>query len=293
MAAAEENFQRLVAQLDYPMFIATVATDEERAGCLIGFATQCSIHPPRFLAGHLRQEPHDRVAKGAASMAIHLVPEDASELAELFGGETGDELDKFERYSWRPGPEGVPLLDDCPNRFVGRILERVDFGDHTGMVLEPVFAEVEEARRPAQLPPSQAHRARTRSLSDRHGDQRRGDPGRHTRSACSLGGRLPEGLQRRVLAGLGLVTLVIGVDLALAWRDTSPLYVLGGVLLGGLAGEALGIEARLAGARRPDPAPRARGARRRLVAGERGVLQREPAVLRGPARGGRARSRTA
>src|SRR5215210_6023662 len=55
-----------------------------------------------------------------------------------------------------------------------------------------------------------------------------------------LGGRLPEGLQRRVLAGLGLVTLVIGVDLALAWRDTSPLYVLGGVLLGGMAGEALG-----------------------------------------------------
>lgn len=60
------------------------------------------------------------------------------------------------------------------------------------------------------------------------------------------GGRLPEGLQRRVLAGLGLVTLVIGVDLALAWRDTSALYVLGAVLLGGLTGEALGIEARLA-----------------------------------------------
>jgi len=60
------------------------------------------------------------------------------------------------------------------------------------------------------------------------------------------GARLPEGLQRRVLAGLGLVTLVIGVDLALAWRETSALYVLGAVLLGGLAGEALGIEARLA-----------------------------------------------
>jgi uncharacterized membrane protein YqgA involved in biofilm formation len=60
-----------------------------------------------------------------------------------------------------------------------------------------------------------------------------------------VGGRMPEGIQRRVLAGLGLVTLVIGMDLALAWRDTSPLYVLGGVLLGGMAGEALGIEARL------------------------------------------------
>jgi uncharacterized protein len=64
------------------------------------------------------------------------------------------------------------------------------------------------------------------------------------------GARLPAGLQERVMAGLGLVTLVIGVDLALAWgrEDTSqstPLYVLGGVLIGGMIGEALGIERRL------------------------------------------------
>ena len=59
------------------------------------------------------------------------------------------------------------------------------------------------------------------------------------------GKRLPEGIQQRVLAGLGLVTLLIGVDSALAWNDTNPLYVLGGVLLGGVAGEAIGIERRL------------------------------------------------
>jgi len=61
------------------------------------------------------------------------------------------------------------------------------------------------------------------------------------------GSRLPEGMQQRVLAGLGLVTLVIGVDLALEWRETQalPLYVLGGVVLGGIVGEALAIEARL------------------------------------------------
>ena len=41
-----------------------------------------------------------------------------------------------------------------------------------------------------------------------------------------VGDRLPERLRRRVLDGLALVTLVIGIDLALAWDDTSPLYVL-------------------------------------------------------------------
>ncbi len=60
-----------------------------------------------------------------------------------------------------------------------------------------------------------------------------------------VGSRLPGRLQERVLAGLGLVTLVIGVELALTWRDTSTLFVLGGVVLGGLAGEGLRIEDRL------------------------------------------------
>ena len=62
-----------------------------------------------------------------------------------------------------------------------------------------------------------------------------------------LGSRLPQRLQDRVLAGLGLVTLVIGVELALTWRDTNTLFVLGGVLLGGIVGEGLRIEDRLAG----------------------------------------------
>jgi uncharacterized membrane protein YqgA involved in biofilm formation len=59
------------------------------------------------------------------------------------------------------------------------------------------------------------------------------------------GGRLPDRLRQRVLAGLGLVTLVLGVDDALAWRDASPLYTFGAILLGGLAGEALRLEDRL------------------------------------------------
>jgi flavin reductase (DIM6/NTAB) family NADH-FMN oxidoreductase RutF len=144
MAAAEETFQRLVARLDYPMFIATVTAGGKRAGCLIGFATQCSIHPPRFLAGISDKNHTYRVAQGAGSMAIHLVPEGATELAELFGGETGDDTDKFERCAWRPGPDELPLLDDCPNRFAGRILDRIDFGDHVGIVLEPFFAEADD-----------------------------------------------------------------------------------------------------------------------------------------------------
>jgi hypothetical protein len=64
-----------------------------------------------------------------------------------------------------------------------------------------------------------------------------------------VGGRLPERIHQRVLFGLGMVTLVLGVDNGLAWRDDDSgrvlLSVMGGVLLGGIAGELLRIEDRL------------------------------------------------
>jgi uncharacterized membrane protein YqgA involved in biofilm formation len=71
-----------------------------------------------------------------------------------------------------------------------------------------------------------------------------------TAVGVTVGGRLTVSVQQRVLSGLGLVTLVIGVDLALGWgregtTQATPLYVLGGILLGGLVGEALGIEDRI------------------------------------------------
>ena len=71
-----------------------------------------------------------------------------------------------------------------------------------------------------------------------------------TAIGSTVGARLSEGLQQRVMSGLGLITLVIGVDLALAWggegsTSHTPLYVLGGILLGGALGEVIGIERRL------------------------------------------------
>jgi flavin reductase (DIM6/NTAB) family NADH-FMN oxidoreductase RutF len=150
-----ETFNALVADLDYPMFIVTAADGDERAGCLVGFATQCSIGPPRFVVCISEQNRTFRVAARAPALAVHFVPADADDLVELFGSRTGDEVDKFALCEWRPGPSGVPLLERCPNRFVGRVLERLDGGDHCVFLLEPVAAE-----RGHPVQPFPFHRAR-------------------------------------------------------------------------------------------------------------------------------------
>ncbi|MDD4868688.1 MAG: flavin reductase, partial [Mycobacterium sp.] len=46
-----EAFEKLVALLNYPMFVVTTVANGVTAGCLVSFASQASIHPPRFLVG--------------------------------------------------------------------------------------------------------------------------------------------------------------------------------------------------------------------------------------------------
>jgi flavin reductase (DIM6/NTAB) family NADH-FMN oxidoreductase RutF len=143
----DSAFQSLVGRFDSPMFIVTTLGRGERSGCLVGFGTQTSIHPARYLACISDKNHTYRVAREATHMVVHLVPEDRIDLARLFGGETGDMEDKFAESDWHDGPEGVPVLDGCPTWFAGRILERHDVGDHRAHLLEPFEADTDGGER--------------------------------------------------------------------------------------------------------------------------------------------------
>jgi flavin reductase (DIM6/NTAB) family NADH-FMN oxidoreductase RutF len=59
---------------------------------------------------------------------------------ELFGGRTGDQVEKAcalrvaARAGWRA------ILDRCENWFVGCVVERLRAGDHDAFLLEPIAA---------------------------------------------------------------------------------------------------------------------------------------------------------
>lgn len=143
--SGSEAFERLVGHLDYPMFVVTTQTHGDRAGCLVGFASQTSIRPPRFLIGLSKRNRTYRVARDADHLAVHVLARQHSELAQLFGGQTGDHVDKFSRCAWHVGPQEMPILDDAVAWFVGRVLTRFDAGDHVGHILEPVAGDAPES----------------------------------------------------------------------------------------------------------------------------------------------------
>jgi flavin reductase (DIM6/NTAB) family NADH-FMN oxidoreductase RutF len=139
--AERDPFDDLMAGLDPSMVIVTTVAGDQRSGCLVGFHSQCSIDPPRYLVWISTANHTHGVAEAATIFAVHLVPADRHDLAELFGGRSGDDVDKLARCDWTPGIDGVPLLDACPDRFVGRRVGWLDEGtDHSGIILEPLDA---------------------------------------------------------------------------------------------------------------------------------------------------------
>ena len=131
-------FQDLVGSLDQPMFVLTAAAAPagERSGCLLGFAAQCSIDPPRFLVCVSRANHTFGVAMDADVLVVHVLHPTDHRLAERFGEETGDDVDKFDGLDVVDGPDGTPVLVGV-DWFAGRVHERIDCGDHVAVVLDP------------------------------------------------------------------------------------------------------------------------------------------------------------
>lgn len=133
-----DAFDKLVSLLNYPMYVVTTLADGVAAGCLVGFASQTSIQPPRFLIGLSPKNHTFRVAAHATHLGVHVFDIEHLDVVKLFGSQSGDTVNKFERCHWHSGPAQMPILDDAAAWFAGKILDRFSLGDHVGHLLEPV-----------------------------------------------------------------------------------------------------------------------------------------------------------
>jgi len=147
---SSDSFSSVCGSLDYPMIVVTAFDGRERSGCLAGFHTQCSIDPHRWIVCISKTNHTFGVAGQAEWLVVHLLRDDQHGLAQFFGGVTGDAIaphEKFEYTAWRTGPGDAPILAGC-NWLAGRVLERIDCGDHVAHLLEITDAGEEHAPAP-------------------------------------------------------------------------------------------------------------------------------------------------
>lgn len=135
-----ETLASLAGGLDYPMVVVTTLDRGNPAGCLVGFSSQSSMEPFRYTV-FLSVKNHTFEAVDVGSTVyVGFLSEENFTLAQLFGEETGDEINKFEHCQWRAGPAGVPVLTAVSNWLVGEVIDRRAAGDHHAFTIEPTHA---------------------------------------------------------------------------------------------------------------------------------------------------------
>jgi flavin reductase (DIM6/NTAB) family NADH-FMN oxidoreductase RutF len=167
---AEHDFNALMAALDSPLIVVTTADERERAGCLVEFHVQSSMEPQRYCVWLSKANYTYRVALHSSYLVIHFLTADDLPLAELFGTQTGDTVDKFAGLQVDSGPGGAPVLRRCPNWLAVRRIALLDEGgDHVCLTTEPVAVHTARPFRPLRL--SQAGH-----LKAGHGAEERPEP---------------------------------------------------------------------------------------------------------------------
>ena len=142
-------FEEIAANLNSPMTIVTTRVDDEMDGCLVGFSTQCSIDPVRYLVCLSVANRTYEIARSAPTLVVHMLhdaPHDRA-LAHLFGEHTARDTDKLAECEWTEGLDGVPVLEGC-DWFAGPVVRRSDVGDHVAHVVEVVTGSASRADEP-------------------------------------------------------------------------------------------------------------------------------------------------
>ncbi|MFI6937472.1 flavin reductase family protein [Streptomyces sp. NPDC050287] len=123
------------------------ATDGDRP---VGFTAtslaSLSAAPPLISFGVGRNASSWSTVCTAEYVAVHLLALEQRQLASTFARSGADRFAPPTR--WRPGPFGVPLLDEARAVLVCRKVYDLPTGDHTLVIGQPVYAREGDAALP-------------------------------------------------------------------------------------------------------------------------------------------------
>jgi flavin reductase (DIM6/NTAB) family NADH-FMN oxidoreductase RutF len=147
-----DAFDEVMQRRNTDMMIMTTAVSGQRAGCLVGFHSQCSIDPDRYAVWLSKANHTCQLALRATHFGLHFLDRRHFRLAEIFGTLCSDEVDKFALTSVHEGPHGVPVLDECTDWIVARRTAFLEEGsDHICFITEPVEAAAGSGREPLRF----------------------------------------------------------------------------------------------------------------------------------------------
>lgn len=116
----------------------TLDRDGHPVGMTINSFAAVSLQPPLVLWSARHGVPPFDAFEASAHFAVHVLAADQQALSDRFARDTGD---RFAGLAWRPGVEGVPLLEGGLARLECRVAHRHPGGDHLILVGEVLHFE--------------------------------------------------------------------------------------------------------------------------------------------------------
>ncbi len=145
MPVSKHEFKLALAQFPAGVTVVTMQSGESLLGITVTAFSSLSLEPPLVLicidhgAGI-----HDHLAPGR-HFAVNLLAADQEVLSNAFASKSPD---RFAGVQHSPGPHGSPLLAGAVMAIECQVMERLPGGDHTIVVGQIEFTQVDEQREP-------------------------------------------------------------------------------------------------------------------------------------------------
>lgn len=135
---AADHLRRLLRRQAASVAVITTQGGDGPVGLTATSFTSVSLRPPLISFCLNRGSSSWPPMEAAGYVAVHLLRAAQADVARTFATSG---IDRFAVVAWRPGPYGMPWLDDVLARLVCRVGRRIVAGDHAIVLGEPVLAE--------------------------------------------------------------------------------------------------------------------------------------------------------
>ncbi len=132
-----DTYRRACGQFATGVCVVT-AFDGAPHGCTVNSFTSVSLHPPLVLFCLDREANVAAAFRSALHFAVNVLAADQREVSSAFAFK---QEGRFEGIGWRPGLEGIPLLDGAVAHLECRLVRVLPAGDHDILIGEVLQLE--------------------------------------------------------------------------------------------------------------------------------------------------------
>jgi len=134
-------------KITYGLYVVSTAVGNKRNGYVSNTVFQVTAEPARFAVACSKNNLTAEMIQKSGVFAFSVLKKDTrADVIGTFGYRSGKDIDKFEKFAFRSGPSGVPILtEDTLAWFACNVEQTMDVGSHLLFIGSLIDSELLDA----------------------------------------------------------------------------------------------------------------------------------------------------